>query len=103
MQFFTAVLSLRPQPSPQLLWIEGCRVASAADPARSLISVSYTVAAIFLSSSSSFIVTRAEWTPSQTHCYEENLAASGNEPGTSGLAGRNCDHLTTEAVPIHTR
>jgi hypothetical protein len=38
----------------------------------------------FLSSSSSFILTRAEWTPFQTYCYSENLVASGIEPGTSG-------------------
>jgi hypothetical protein len=40
----------------------------------------------FLSSSSSFILTRAEWNPFQTHCYSENLAALAIEPGTSGLA-----------------
>jgi hypothetical protein len=44
-------------------------VVSAADPLRSLISVFYTGAATFLSSSSSFILTRAEWTPFETHCY----------------------------------
>jgi hypothetical protein len=38
---------------------------------------------LFLSSSSSFILTRAEWTPFQTHYYSENLAAPGIEPGTS--------------------
>jgi hypothetical protein len=67
----------------QLLWIEGCCVVSAADPLRSLISVLYTGAATFLSSSSSFILTRAEWTPFQT--------APGIEPGTSGLAARNSE------------
>jgi hypothetical protein len=41
---------------------------------RSLISVFSTGAANFLSSSFSFILTRAEWTPFQTHCYSENLA-----------------------------
>jgi hypothetical protein len=51
----------------------------------------------FLSSSSSFILTRAEWTPFQTHCYSDNLVALGIEPGTSGLAARNSDHQTTEA------
>jgi hypothetical protein len=35
----------------QLLWIEGCRVVSAADPLRSLISDLYNGAATFLSSS----------------------------------------------------
>jgi hypothetical protein len=40
-----------------ILWIEGCRVVSAADPPRSLISVFCTGAATFLSSSSSFILT----------------------------------------------
>jgi hypothetical protein len=58
-------------------------VIRAADPLRSLISVFYTGAATFLSSSSSFILTRAEWTPFQTHCYSENLVAPGIEPVTS--------------------
>jgi hypothetical protein len=40
----------------------------------------------FLSSISSFILTRADWTPFQTHCYSENIAAPGIDPGTSGLA-----------------
>jgi hypothetical protein len=44
-------------------------VVSAADPSRSLILVSYTGAANFLSSSSSFMLTRAEWTPFQIHCH----------------------------------
>jgi hypothetical protein len=34
---------------------------------------------------SSFILTRAEWTPFQTHCYSENLVAPGIEPGASVL------------------
>jgi hypothetical protein len=67
-------------------------VVSAADPLRSLMSVFQTGAAVFLSSSSSFILTRAEWTPFQTHCYLENLVAPRIEPGTSGLAARNSDH-----------
>jgi hypothetical protein len=40
----------------QLLQIEGCRVVSAADPPRPLISVFYTGAATFLLSRSSFIL-----------------------------------------------
>jgi hypothetical protein len=36
-------------------------VVSAADPLRSLISVFLTGAATFLSNSSSFVLTRAEW------------------------------------------
>jgi hypothetical protein len=67
-------------------------VVSAADPLRSLILVFYTGAANFLSSSSSFTLTKAGWTPFQTHCYSENLVASGIEPGTSGLAARNSDY-----------
>jgi hypothetical protein len=55
---------------------------------RSLISVFYTGSAIFLSSVSSFTLTKAEWTPFQTHCYSENLAAPGIEPGTSGSAAQ---------------
>jgi hypothetical protein len=66
-------------------------VVSVADPTRPLISVFYTGAANFLSSISSFILTRAEWTPFQTHCYAENLVALEIEPETSGLAARNCD------------
>jgi hypothetical protein len=74
------------------LWIKGCRVVSAADPLRSLISVFYTEAATFLSCSCSFILTKAEWTPFQTDCYSENLVAPGIEQGTSGSAARNSDH-----------
>jgi hypothetical protein len=75
-------------------------VVSAADPLRSLISVFLDRSCyFFLSSSCSFILTRAEWTPFQTHCYSENLVALGIEPGTSGLAARNSDHETAEAVP----
>jgi hypothetical protein len=67
-------------------------VVSAVDRLRSLISVFKTGAATSLSSSSSFILTRAEWTPFQIHCYAENLVALGIEPGTSGITARNCDH-----------
>jgi hypothetical protein len=73
-------------------------VVSAADPPRLLISVFWTGAATFLSSSSSIILTRAEWTSFQTHCYSENLVAPGIGPGTSGLAATNSDHYTTEVV-----
>jgi hypothetical protein len=68
-------------------------VVSAADPPRSLISVFWTGTATLLSSSSSFILTRAEWTPFQTHCYSENLVAPGIEPGTSDIAVSNSDTL----------
>jgi hypothetical protein len=67
-------------------------VVSAVDPLRSLISVLQTGAATFLSSSSSFILIRAEWTTFQTHCYSENLVAMGIELETSGLVARNSDH-----------
>jgi hypothetical protein len=73
-------------------------VVSAADPLQSLISVFWTGVATFLSSSSSFTLTRAEWTPFQTHCCAENLVAPGIEPGASGLAVRKSDHWTAEAV-----
>jgi hypothetical protein len=49
-------------------------------------------AATFLSRSSSFILTRAEWTPFQIHCYSENLTRPGIEHGTSESAARNSDH-----------
>jgi hypothetical protein len=39
-----------------------------------------TGAATFLLSSSSFILTRAVWTPFQTHRYSENLVAPRIEP-----------------------
>jgi hypothetical protein len=32
-----------------------------------------------------FTLTRAEWTPFQTHCYSENPVTPEIEPGTSGL------------------
>jgi hypothetical protein len=66
-------------------------VVSAADPPRSLFSVFETGAATFLSSSSLFILTRAEWPPFQTHCYSENPVALGIEPGISVLATTNSD------------
>jgi hypothetical protein len=67
-------------------------VVSAADLPLSLISVFLTGATTFLSSSSSFILTRAERNPLQTHCYSDNLVAPGIEPGTSGLAAMNSDY-----------
>jgi hypothetical protein len=76
----------------QLLSIEGCRVVSAAEPPRPLISVFQIGTATSLLSSSSFILTRAEWTPFQTHFYSEKLVASVIELGTSGLKARNSDH-----------
>jgi hypothetical protein len=64
----------------------------------SLVSVFYTGAATFLSCSSLFILTRTEWTPFHTHCYPENLAAPGIEPGTSGIAARFlCDTAIVSA------
>jgi hypothetical protein len=64
----------------------------AADPPRSFISVVYNGIATFLTSSSTFILTRAERAPFQTHCYPENLVAPGIEPGTSGLTAMNSVH-----------
>jgi hypothetical protein len=46
------------------------------------------------------ILTRAEWTPFQTHYYSENLVALEIEPGTFGLAARNSGHYTTEALTV---
>jgi hypothetical protein len=59
-------------------------VVSAADPLRPLIPVFWTGAATFLPSSSSFTLTRAEWTPFQTNCYSENLVEPGIERGPLG-------------------
>jgi hypothetical protein len=67
-------------------------MVSAADPPRPLISVFYTGVATFLSSSSSFTLTRSELTPLQTHCYSENLVAPGIEPETSVLAASNSEN-----------
>jgi hypothetical protein len=67
-------------------------VVRAADLPRSLISVLLTGAATLLSTSSSFILTRAEWTPFQTHCYSEIMAAPEIEPGTSESVARKSDH-----------
>jgi hypothetical protein len=67
-------------------------VASVADPSRSFISVFYTGAAAFLSNSSSFILTRAEFSPFQTHCYSETLAAPVIGPVTFRSAARTSDH-----------
>jgi hypothetical protein len=83
---------------PELFYIKRCRVVSAAEPPRPLISVFWNGAITFLSSSSSFIFTRAEWTPFQTHCYSGNLVAPGIEPGISLSAARDSAHRTTEAV-----
>jgi hypothetical protein len=66
-------------------------VVSAADPLRPLIAVFYTATTNFLLSSFSVILTRAECTPFQTHCYSENLVTPGIEPGTFVLAARNSD------------
>jgi hypothetical protein len=73
-------------------------VVSAANPPRPLISVFKTGVPPLLSSSSSFILTRAKWAPFQTHCYSENMAVPGIEPGASVFASRNSDHETTEAA-----
>jgi hypothetical protein len=73
-------------------------VVSAVDPPQSSMSVFQTGAATFLPSRSTFIITRAEWTPFQSHCHSENLAVPGIEPGTSGSVARTPDHSTTEAV-----
>jgi hypothetical protein len=62
---------------------------------RSLVCFLYR-SRYLISSSSSFILTRTEWTQFQTHCYSENLVAPGTECGTSGLAARNSDQSKTE-------
>jgi hypothetical protein len=67
-------------------------VVRVADPLLPLISVFYTRAATFFSSSFSFILARVEWTPFQTHCYSENLVAPEIEPETPGLEVRNSDY-----------
>jgi hypothetical protein len=44
------------------------------------------------SSSSSVILTVAEWTPFQTHYFSENLVVPNIEPGISGSVAKNSDH-----------
>jgi hypothetical protein len=64
----------------------------------SLLLTSYKILSnILLSQLSPYIdviiiLTKAEWTLFQTHCYSENLVALVIEPGTSQLAARNSDH-----------
>jgi hypothetical protein len=53
-------------------------VVSAADLLRSLICFLDRRSNFFLSGSSSFTLTRAEWTPFQTHCYSEKYGSAGN-------------------------
>jgi hypothetical protein len=64
------------------------------------VNVSFLDRSRYFSSSSSFILTRAECTPFQTHCYSGNLVAPGIELGTSGLAARNSDHQFKITVSI---
>jgi hypothetical protein len=67
------------------------------------IPIFYTGAATFLSNRSSFILTRAEWTPIQTHCYSENLAVPGIEPGTSGLAAQRRSRFNKQPSYLHSQ
>jgi hypothetical protein len=73
------------------------------DPSQTVISVFQTGAATSFSGSSSFILTRAEWARSQTHCYSENLAAPGTEPGASGSAARKTDHRGGQNKRLETK
>jgi hypothetical protein len=38
------------------------------------------------------MLTRAEWTLFQTHCYAESLVERGIEAGTSGFAATKSDY-----------
>jgi hypothetical protein len=67
-------------------------VVSVVDPPRSFISVFLDRSSYFSFKQFTFILTMAEWTPFQIHCYAENLVEPGIEPGTSELAARNSDH-----------
>jgi hypothetical protein len=69
----------------QLLRIESCRVVSAAEPLRSLMSVFYTGAATFSFEQLLIYPHETEWTSFQTDYYSENLVAPGIEPGSLGL------------------
>jgi hypothetical protein len=70
-------------------------VVSAAELSRSLISVFSTGAATFLSSSSSFVLTRLSG-PRSRFTATHNSGRAAIEPGTSVSAARNSDHLTTD-------
>jgi hypothetical protein len=67
-------------------------MVSAADPLRSLISVSWTGVANFSFKCRLIYAHEAEWTPFQTHGYSENLIALEIETSTFGSAARNSDH-----------
>jgi hypothetical protein len=63
------------------------------DGSRTVVNLSFLDRSrTFLSSRSSFILTRAVWTPFHTHCYSENLVTPGIQLGASRLAARNSDH-----------
>jgi hypothetical protein len=67
-------------------------VVSAADPP-TVVNLSFLDRSRYFSFKySSFILTRAEWTPFETHCYLENLTAPGIEHGTPKSAARKSDH-----------
>jgi hypothetical protein len=55
-------------------------------------SAFYTGADIFSSKHFLSCIHEAEWTPSQTHYYSENLVSPEIELGTSGSVTRNSDH-----------
>jgi hypothetical protein len=74
-------------------------MVNAADPSRSLFSVFENGAATFLSSSSSFTLTRAEWALLQTHCYSKKSSARESNPGPLGKQPRT---LTTRPQRHHT-
>jgi hypothetical protein len=70
---------------------------------RSLISVFYTGAAIFLFKYLLNCPHEAEWTAFQTPYSSENLVGPGIEPWSSGYVARNSDHHSTEAVRLTLR
>jgi hypothetical protein len=63
-----------------------------------VINLSFIYRSLYFSFKSLLIYAHeAEWTPLQTHCYSEKLAAPGIELRTSvSSAARNSDHETTE-------
>jgi hypothetical protein len=67
-------------------------VVSVADLPRSLLSVFYTGAPTFLSSTSSFIYSRRSGPRSRHTAYAVNLEEQGIEPGTCGSAAKKSDH-----------
>jgi hypothetical protein len=79
------------KPFANFFWVEGCCMACTTDPT--------AINLRFLGPNSYFSIQgllnyprEAEWTPSQTHYYSENLIAPGIEPRSDASVAKNSDH-----------